>query len=281
MSAQLPSNQYTNIGNINTRFWVAGSTGPPIIFIHGLGGFVENWEDNIIELSKVRQVYALDLAGFGFSDKPDVDYTISYFADFVRDFMITSGIEKATMIGESMGGGIALQLALKYPEKVEKIVLAGSSGLGKEVSISLRLLTLPIFGERLSRPSKEGTKQFFEQLFYNKEIIQEEWIEYDYQLSLQPGVQRSLLRALRSLCNIWGQKRKIYLPILENLQKIEIPVLILWGAQDQIVPVSHAHRAKKILPNARIHIFDPCGHVPNIECADEFNALVTGFMSET
>jgi 4,5:9,10-diseco-3-hydroxy-5,9,17-trioxoandrosta-1(10),2-diene-4-oate hydrolase len=279
MSAQLPNNQYVNVGKIKTRFWVAGSNTPPIIFLHGLGGYVENWEDNFLELSKIRQVYALDLVGFGLSDKPEVEYSLQYLTEFVREFMISSGIEKATMIGESMGGAIALQLALQFPENVEKIVLAASSGLGKEISINLRMVTLPILGEILSRPSREGTAQFLEQIFHHKDIIQDEWIEIDYQMSSVPGVQRSLLSALRSMCNIWGSRRKVYLPILENLHELEVPVLIIWGAQDQIIPVSHAHRAKKRLSNARIHILDQCGHVPNIECADEFNLLVGDFMS--
>jgi 4,5:9,10-diseco-3-hydroxy-5,9,17-trioxoandrosta-1(10),2-diene-4-oate hydrolase len=281
MSEQLPNNQYVKVGNIKTRFWVAGSNTPPIIFLNGLGGYVENWEDNFLELSTIRQVYAFDLVGFGLSDKPEVEYSLQYLTEFVREFMISSGIEKATLIGESLGGAIALQFALQFPENVEKIVLAASSGLGRELSIYLRMLTLPILGEILSRPSREGTAQFLEQLFQHKDLIQEEWIEIDYQMASLPGVQRSLLSALRSMCNIWGSRRKVYLPILEDLHEIDIPVLIIWGAQDQIIPVSHAHRAKKRLPNARIQIYDQCGHVPNIECADEFNLLVADFMTVT
>jgi 4,5:9,10-diseco-3-hydroxy-5,9,17-trioxoandrosta-1(10),2-diene-4-oate hydrolase len=256
-----------------------GGGGTPVILLHGLGGYIENWDLNMAALAQERQVYAVDLVGFGLSDKPQVEYTIPYLTTFVHKFMQALDIERATLVGESMGGIISLWFAQQYPEQVEKLVLEGSGGLGKEVSIFLRIMTLPVLGEYLARPSRKGSEDLQKLVFYNQGLIMDEWIEEDYQMSNQPGAQRCFLSALRSIGNIWGVKREVDTPILEGLEKIEVPTLIIWGEQDQIIPVAHAHAAAEGLPNARLHIFDGCGHVPNIERAEEFNQLVTAFLS--
>jgi 4,5:9,10-diseco-3-hydroxy-5,9,17-trioxoandrosta-1(10),2-diene-4-oate hydrolase len=279
MSEQQLKDQYIKVGNIKTRYWALGDGKSTTILVHGLGGHIENWEDNIAALAQGSRVYALDLAGFGRSDKPQIRFSIPYFTEFVKEFMIVQDVDKAALIGESMGGAIVLQFALQYPHQVEKMVLEGSAGLGKEVSIYLRMVSLPILGELFARPSRKVTAQLLGQLFYNQDLITDQMIEEDYEMDSLPGVQRCLLSALRSMCNIWGFKGDVYRPILDRLDEIEVPTLVLWGAQDRILPVAHAHLAAKRLPNARLHIFDPCGHVPNIERAEEFNALVIDFLS--
>ena len=193
--------------------------------------------------------------------------------------MQTLEIERATLVGESMGGAVSLQFALKYPDQVEKLVLEASGGLGKEVSITLRIMSLPVLGEYFVRPSRKGSEDYLKMLFYDQDLITAEMIEEDYQMSLQSGAQRCLLSALRSMVSIRGAKQDAYKPILEHLEKIEVPIMILWGEQDPILPVAHAHAAAERLPDARLHIFDRCGHMPNIERAEEFNQLVTAFLS--
>lgn len=278
MSKQPPKDQYIKVGNIKTRYWALGDGKSSIILLHGFGGYIEDWLDNVAALARGRKVYALDLVGFGRSDKPQVKYSIPYLTDFVQKFMVDQDIDRATLIGESMGGAIALRFALQYPNQVEKMVLAASAGFGKEVSIYFRMMSLPLLGELFARPSRKGIAQLLEQFFYNQDLITDLRIEEDYEMASLPGAQRSQLSALRSMCNIWGAKSEVYRPILDRLEEIEVPTLVIWGAQDRILPVAHAHQAKR-LPNARVHILDSCGHVPNIERAKEFNALVTDFLS--
>jgi 4,5:9,10-diseco-3-hydroxy-5,9,17-trioxoandrosta-1(10),2-diene-4-oate hydrolase len=279
MSKQVPKDQYVKVGNIRMRYWALGDGKSSVILLHGLGGYIENWVDNVAALAHNRRVYALDLVGFGRSDKPQVRYSIPYLTEFVQEFMVVRDVDRATVIGESMGGAIALQFALQYPHQVEKMVLAASAGLGKEISIYLRLMSLPILGELSSRPRRKGAALLLEQLFHDQDLITDQMIEEGYEMSSLPGAQRCLLSALRSMCNIWGSKSEAYHPIFDRLEEIEVPTLVIWGAQDRILPVAHAHQAAKRLANARLHIFDPCGHVPNIERAEEFNALVTNFLS--
>jgi 4,5:9,10-diseco-3-hydroxy-5,9,17-trioxoandrosta-1(10),2-diene-4-oate hydrolase len=275
-----PTDRYVEIGHIRTRYWTLGEGEPPVVLLHGLGGYIENWQGNLRALARVRQVYALDLVGSGRSDKPRVEYSIPYLTEFVRRFIASLRIGRATFVGESMGGIIALRLALDVPHQVEKLVLAGSGGLGNGVSIFLRLMSLPVLGELLSRPSRSGTAQFLRLLFENEDLIAEEWIEEDYEMASLPGAQRAMLSTLRSMVTIWGGRGDVHGPLCERLGEIEVPTLIIWGAQDRILPVEQAHRAARDLPDARLHVLDPCGHVPNIERAEAFNALVTDFLSD-
>ena len=279
MSEQQLKDQYIKVGNIRTRYWALGDGKSTAILIHGLGGYIENWEDNIAALAQDRRVYALDLAGFGRSDKPQARFSIPYFTEFVKEFMIVQDVDKAALIGESMGGAIVLQFALKFSHQVEKMVLADSVGLGKEVEIYSRIGSLPILGELFTRPNRKGSAQLARRLFYNQDLITDQMVEEGYEMSSLPGAQRCLLSALRSMYNIWGVKSDVYRPILNRLEEIRVPTLIIWGAQDRLLPVAHAHLAAQRLPNARLHIFDPCGHVPIIERAQEFNALVIDFLS--
>jgi 4,5:9,10-diseco-3-hydroxy-5,9,17-trioxoandrosta-1(10),2-diene-4-oate hydrolase len=130
-----------------------------------------------------------------------------------------------------------------------------------------------------ARPSREGTAQFLRQIFHDQDLIADDWIEESFEMSSLQGAKRCFLSALRSIVNIWGVRSVVYQPILNRLELIEVPTLVIWGAQDRFLPVRHAHQAVKRLPNARVHIFDSCGHVPNIERAEEFNALVLDFLS--
>ena len=280
MSKQPPKDQYVEVGNIRTRYWALGHGKSSAILLHGLGDYIESWVDNIAVLAQGRRVYALDLVGFGRSDKPQVRYSIPYLMEFVHEFMIVQDVDRAALIGASMGGAIALRFALQYPHQVEKMVLAASVGLGEEVSNFFRMMSLPILGELFARPSRKGTAQRFRLLLHDRDLIKDQWIEEGYEMSSLPGAQRCLLSTLRSMFNIWGVRSDAYRPILDRLEEIEVPTLVIWGAQDRILPVTHAHKAAKRLPNARLHIFDPCGHVPNIERAEEFNALVTDFLAK-
>jgi 4,5:9,10-diseco-3-hydroxy-5,9,17-trioxoandrosta-1(10),2-diene-4-oate hydrolase len=260
---------------------VLGTGTPPLILIHGLGGYLENWEPNVPALAQARRVYAVDLVGFGRSDKPQVDYSIPYFVAFIKDFMSTLGIEQAVLVGESMGGAIALRTILKYPHLVDKLVLAASAGFGRELTPVLRMMSLPLLGEYLSRPSREGKERLYKMVFHNPDIIQEEWIDLGTELAALPGAQQSLLRTTRALCNLWGVKPETYRPILDRLETIAVPALIIWGIEDRFIPVAHAHTAARLLPNATLKILDNCGHIPNVECPDTFNQAVLDFLAKS
>lgn len=278
MPPELPQDQYMEINGIRTRYWSMGDTGPCVILIHGIAAYMELWENNIESLSHHHRVYALDLPGFGRSDKPNVSYSFPFVSKFVLDFMKALNIERASLIGNSMGGGVSLQIALQAPDKVDKLVLVNSAGLGKKVTILFRLPSLPLIGGLLSRPSRKGVRRILQECVYDKSLITEDFIERGYQFALLPGTHKAFLTALRSAVNFGGLTDNVLSSFLDNLHTIQAPTLVIWGRQDRILPVAHAQVAEEKIPNAKIHIFDPCGHLPQIERPQEFNALVRKFL---
>jgi pimeloyl-ACP methyl ester carboxylesterase len=268
--------QYVKVGSVNTRYWQAGDSGNTVILLHGGGGYIELWKYNIFELATRHRVYAFDMVGAGRSDKLDADYTFDFMAHFTRDFIKALDISKASLIGTSAGGGVALTFALNFPELVDRLILVGSAGLGKDINFLLRISTLPGLGRLLSAPSKSGVAMLCKQAVYDSNLITDEIVEEFYQMATLPGAAEATLNVGRSNFNIWGQ---FYQQIANRLQTIAAPTLIIWGRQDPMVPVSHAQNAAKIIPNTRLEIFEECGHWSSIEHPQKFNQLVLEFLS--
>jgi 4,5:9,10-diseco-3-hydroxy-5,9,17-trioxoandrosta-1(10),2-diene-4-oate hydrolase len=276
---QLPADQYVKVGQVSTRFWQVGAEGSTVVLVHGLAGSMEVWALNIEDLSKHHRVFALDLVGFGRTDKPSVSYSGANLARFLNDFMATQGIESASVIGHSLGGGVGLEFALQYPEKLEKLVLVASSGLGRECAVSLRLCTLPLAGEILSRPSRKGTARFIRRCVRDPSLVTDEIVDEAWKLSALPGAQKTFLATLRDNANLRGVKAETVRTIVEGLDTITAPTLIVWGRDDRLLPVAHAFVAERGIPNSRLTVIQACGHSPQLERPSEFNALVTEFLA--
>jgi pimeloyl-ACP methyl ester carboxylesterase len=274
-----PQDRYIKVGKINTRYWAEGSQGSPVIFIHGIGQYIENWLPSFGVLAEKYRVYTVDLFGHGRTDKPlDISYKIADLALFVKDFMATLGIEHAHVVGHSLGGAIGTRLALMYPAVVNKLVLVSTGGLGKEVTIVIRIMNIPILGEILTRPSRSASASLAKLVVHDPAVMTDELIELSYQMSLLPGVSKSFLRTVRANGNLFGQSKSMYSSNIEGLPSITKPVLVVWGRQDQVIPATHAEVATKSLPNVRVQIFDNCGHFPMLEHTQAFNKLLLEFL---
>jgi len=268
--------RYIKVGSVNTRYWQVGDSGNSVILLHGGGGYIELWKHNILELAKHHRVYAFDMVGAGRTDKVNADYTFDFMAQFTRAFMAALNISKASFIGTSAGGGVALTLTLNFPELVDRLILVGSAGLGKEVSFLLRVTTVPGLGRLFSSPSKAGVAMLCKQAVYDSNLITDEIVEEFYQMATLPEAAAATLNVGRSNFNIWGQ---FHQPITERLTAIAAPTLIIWGRQDPMVPVTHAQKAAKMIPNAQLAIIEECGHWSSIEHPQKFNQLVLEFLS--
>ncbi|MBN1427180.1 MAG: alpha/beta fold hydrolase [Anaerolineae bacterium] len=276
-----PRDRYIQVGDINTRYWAEGSQGSPVILIHGLGGFIECWLLAIGALAAKYRVYAVDLPGHGRTGKPlDWPYRIIDLAGFVKDFMDTLGIDRAHLIGHSLGGATTARLATISPQMIDKMVLVSSAGLGKEITIGLRLCSIPLIGEILTRPSRSSAKRLVESLAHRPDGSTDELAEMVYRLTSLPGAHQAYLRTLRANLNLWGMRPSQYGPIVAGLSAMPHPVMIVWGKQDGVVPVAHAQTAADRLPNARVEIFDACGHIPMLEHPDTFHQLVLEFLAD-
>jgi 4,5:9,10-diseco-3-hydroxy-5,9,17-trioxoandrosta-1(10),2-diene-4-oate hydrolase len=251
----------------------------PVILVHGLGGSIENWVYNVESLGQHHRVYAPDLKGFGRSDKTPVLHDIDELVQFISDFMTVQHIDKASLAGNSLGGGLVLQFAIRFPDKVDKLVLVDNAGMGSDVIVDLKLASLPVLGELLSRPSLKSIANLWRKVVFNASLVTEELVEQTYKLATLSGARNALLATLRAGIGIRGQRANLTRPLIESAAKIAVPTLIIWGQQDRIIPVAHAHIAAETIPHARLEIFDRCGHMPQLEHPDQFNALVLEFLA--
>jgi len=274
-----PEDRYVKVGKINTRYWVLGQ-GSPLLLIHGLGASCEYWRYNVRALSQGCQVYAFDLPGFGRSDKRIEDLSLPFAGEFVAAFLDAQGVERASLVGNSLGGAVSLQFAVQYPHRLEKLVLVTSGGLGRELPLSFRLLMIPLWGEFMAwawgtRPGMRVTQR---SIVYEPQVMRDEFVDHVAELARLPGAREMLLSVARIGIDLRGQNMKLLDPLLRRVPEIEAPTLIIWGVQDPVIPVAHAHLAHQMIRNSQLHILDRCGHVPQIEKPEEFNQLVLDFL---
>ncbi len=284
MSAQKPQDQYVMAGGINTRFWAAGDKGTAVILLHLGGGSVEDWVHNINALAQRHRVYAIDLVGAGRSDKPKLpsnwkDFS-DYTAQFISDFMETQHLERASLVGNCISGYLSLYFTLRFPDKLEKLVLVTSWGFGSDTPLIFRFIKLPIIGELIMRPNRRLTARVWKSMVYDPALITDEMVEMYYQMASLPGAAKSALTMLRAVEDFRGIRADITRYLTDNLPTITAPTLIIWGQQDSYRPVAHAHVAKEKIPNSELHILDPCGHLPQFERPEEFNKLVLEFLAK-
>ena len=273
----MAEHRFVTVNGIRTHYVAAGK-GEPLLLLHGLGASLMAWGLNIEPLSQEFSVYAIDIPGHGDSEKPDLDYQMPTAINFVRGFMDALGLERASIAGSSMGGMIALRTAVEYPELVNRLVLVDAAGLGREVAWFLRAMSLPLVGELIENPSPRNTRVLLSRIFYNPSLVQESLIREIYRTRIMPGSKRAVLRIIRGAIGLRGIHSKWIMT--NELEQLNSPVLIVWGAQDRILPVSHATNAARIAPQVSLSIFDECGHWPQMERGNEFNRVALEFLTE-
>ncbi len=262
----------------------AGSPARPVLLlVHGMAGSSATWKDAMGRLAERYHVIAPDLPGHGESDKPRQDYSLGAYANCLRDLLIALGVDRATVVGQSLGGGVTMQLAYQHPNVCERLVLVSSGGLGPEVSWLLRVFTLP--GVEYLMPAlfpsfarDAGNK--LSQALAGRGIrwakMEQEWRAY---VSLtQPTNRQSFVRTLRAVVDPAGQSvsahDKLYLAS-------RLPTLIIWGSHDRIIPVEHATAAHESIPGSRLVIFEGAGHYPHAEEPERFVDTVNDFIDGT
>ncbi|CAN5680782.1 alpha/beta fold hydrolase [soil metagenome] len=265
-------------------FYRRAGSGPLLLLVHGMAGSSATWQPVIEELAEHFTVVAPDLPGHGRSDKPRGDYSLGAYASVLRDLLHHLGLGPATVVGQSLGGGITMQFAYQYPEQCERLVLVGSGGLGDEVSPLLRALTLPgveyvmpvafvpVIGDAVTGAARLLGKVG---LRPSPEVVQM-WLAYS---SLADGDTRTaFLHTLRSVVDHKGQRvsalDKIYLAE-------QLPTLIVWGDEDRIIPVQHAYDAHRAIPDSRLEVFEGCGHFLHAEEPARFARLLRDFVATT
>jgi pimeloyl-ACP methyl ester carboxylesterase len=259
---------------------VDAGAGETVIFIHGLGGSWEDWIEQLQALAPSYRVCAIDLPGFGASPPPakvGPDYTLSYIADFIRKLMDAKGYERATLVGNSLGGGITLRCAIDFPERVKGVALANGIGLGKELSGFNRILAFPgVARMYIPLVNRDTVVKIWQSLFFDHSKIAPHMVERTWQWLRKDETKRYLIQLYPRAISIWGQK---YI-LLPELEKLRCPAMITWGINDEVLPVSQAVRGFTGMRTAELRLFRECGHVPEIEQAEAFTAALAGFLYE-
>jgi pimeloyl-ACP methyl ester carboxylesterase len=258
-------------------------SGPVLLLIHGMGGTLENWEVVIELLSRDHTVIAPDLPGHGSSAPGAGDYSIGALAAGLRDLLVALGHDRATLVGHSLGGGIAMQFAYQFPEIMERLVLVSSGGLGSEVSPVLRAAALPganLFIAATAGPGRAAGSALARGLgaigLKPKADVAE--VARGYASLADPDHRAAFLATLRSVVSTGGQRVNAG----DRLYLTEgVPVLIIWGARDPIIPVRHGEDACRAIPGSRLEIFDEVGHMPQVEVPGRFVAVLERFLAES
>lgn len=271
---------FIEVGAIRTRYWEAGDSGPAVLLLHGIGCSVIEWQHNIEALAAEHRVFALDLLGFGLTDKPEKEtYSLRRLAHFILDFMKVKGITRAHLAGNSLGGRLALECAAVAPQQVASLLLVDPAGVQRrETLFEFRLATLPVLGEIFTRPSRLGTRMLWRKAFAAPAaFVTEELVTTKLSLARQPGAQSAFLKTLRGFVDFQGFHPELVEQLHAALPGIQAPTLVLWGRDDRFVPCTHAEVLRQKLPNVEVQIWDRCGHAPQVEHAQRFNQTALGF----
>jgi len=274
--------QHVTIHGHRVGYRMAGD-GPVILLIHGMAGSSATWREVMPALADRFTVIAPDLLGHGHSAKPLGDYSLGAYASGMRDLLGALGVARGTVVGQSFGGGVALQLAYQHPECCERLVLVDSGGLGREVSWLLRFMTLP--GSEYLMPLlfpsfvREKGNQLSRELHrrgLRMGRLAEMWNAY---ASLTESDNRpAFVRTLRGVIDVGGQtvsaSDRLYLAA-------RLPTLIVWGEQDTIIPVAHAYAAHEAIPHSRLEVIAEAGHFPHVETPERFLEVLCDFLDTT
>ena len=269
------SQHFVNVHGVRMAYRKAGA-GPPVVLLHGLAASSLTWSANIQALAERHTVYALDYPGHGDSDHLAVDYGTDPGVKVFRRFLERIGEPKAALVGNSLGGLIALRYALDYPGYVTHLVLVDSAGLGTELSWALRLASLPLVGEVLLSGAFITAKGLSKRLFEAPERVDPQLLKaLHHARTVQMG-SHIMLAMARTGTTLFGLKD--HHNLLPRLGELQVPLLVVWGEQDRVLPVHHAHAVAERYPHAQVKVFPDVGHWPHMEEADAFNRLVLGFL---
>ncbi len=279
---QIFTDHWAEIDGLLTRYWEEGNEEPIVCFLHGLGGSIEAWHKTLGMLGAAHHVLAVDLPGCGCTQRPSVfpEDTLGVFAHFVAQFFDMKAHQPGFLVGHSLGGTVALEFALRYPDRLRGLVLVASAGFATDVALPLRLASLPGVGEFVLRPNWKVTERSLRSLAADPAIITEDEIDAAYYLASLPGAQYAFLDLLRVYCDLSGLDRGEVSRIVDGLSRLDLPVLIIWGDRDMIIPIDAASVAMARLPMARMVVLEGCGHVPMIETPLTFSALVELFFQQ-
>jgi 2-hydroxymuconate-semialdehyde hydrolase len=261
-------------GGIRTNVQIHGQ-GDPVVLIHGSGPGVTafaNWRFTMPALAQKFQVFAPDMVGFGYTERPEgIRYSMDMWVAHAIDVMDALKIEAAHLVGNSFGGGLALALALKHPDRVKRLVLMGSAGLKFELTRGLD----EVWGYR---GTLDHMRDLLDLFAFNRNLVNEDLAKLRYEASVRPGIQEAF-------SSMFPAPRQRWVDALASpeaqIRELRHETLIVHGRDDQVIPLSSSIDLHRLIPKSQLHVFGQCGHWTQIEHAARFNQLLLNFFSET
>lgn len=275
--------QLVDLGDVRVNTLDTGGSGPPVVLIHGLSSYTAFWEHQVEHLARTHRVLALDLPGYGGSDRPDAPYTPPWFADVVHRWMTELGVPHATVVGHSMGGQVALTLAIEHPEAVDALILSAPAGFERFTPGEGTLIKGYWHEERALESSEQEIRASFVAAVFNRhDDGVERLIEERVRLARHPSFAGTSVAVSRSIAGM------LDFPVRDRLGAIRAPTLIVYGSDDKMIPNPLLHggttRAvasfgRDAIPGARLEIVPGAGHTVHHDAPEAFNAAVDGFLA--
>jgi pimeloyl-ACP methyl ester carboxylesterase len=277
---------YIDIFGLRTRYLTAGS-GPALTLLHAAGESATDWQWVMPVLARTHRVYAPDLyaphmSGRTETTHSDSTYSPDFFARFIAAFLNALNTHRTAIIGNSLGGLIGLCLALTEPSRVTALGLVDSAGLGRKIHPSIIALTTPIYGDlaiALGQTPLGSLQRVWWKaplLFAHPERIPKEWYMEQYRLAQLPNFLNATLSSLRAQVDLRGQR----IVLLDELSRLEVPTLIVWGEHDLVFPITHARNAIGFLRDGHLALIPECGHLPHVEQPTQCAAVLSRFLVE-
>jgi pimeloyl-ACP methyl ester carboxylesterase len=278
-----PDVSYVTVHGHRRAFVKAGS-GPVLLLLHGLGCDHTTWDGVLESLARRYTVIAPDLLGHGLSDKPRADYSVGGYANGMRDLLTVLGIDKATVVGHSFGGGVAMQFAYQFPERTERLLLVASGGLGPEVSPAIRAITTPGFHQAMGLLTLPGVRQLGTAglralratgLPAARDLGE---VADIYDSFRDPRARAAIRHVVRAVVDWKGQ----IVTMSDRAYLTEaMPMCVVWGRDDLVIPVRHAANAAALAPRSRVEVIPNAGHFPHKDHPQRFVKIVNDFVRTT
>jgi pimeloyl-ACP methyl ester carboxylesterase len=286
---------FVDIGDIRVHH-THGGRGSPVLFIHGLGssGYME-WRHNLESVASRHRVFAPDLPGYGRTEKPRARYTIPYFARFVERYMEDRGLRSVSLVGASLGGRIALEVALEEPRLVHKLVLVNTLGLGRPkaqmAQVAYGLVTIPRVGEAVMKFTRGALNWASPTMIRRvaaryagatsdlEKTLDDAYLDDLRELYAMDEFHSAYLSTVRSLIHpraLFGGHHDV----TARLNELKVPVQLIWGGDDPLFPVVHAARAHSLIDGSRLAVIEGAGHTPQAERPEEFNRVLNTFLRD-
>lgn len=270
--------QFIDVAGIRIRYRDSGGPGLPILLTHGIGGSLELWTPQMTGMGQSHSIIAWDVPNHGLSGLTGKAEDWESYAARLLAFADALGLDQLIAAGNSMGGALSLRLAALAPARVKGVFLANAASLGPDVFPVFRMMTVPLLGEMMSKPSEKGLDMQLGAIVKNPACVDSDLRAALLRNLFKEGGNTAFLATIRSTTSVFGQRKSTWGHSHALLRSLSVPMVILHGRQDAVVPLKHSEHAAKLARSARLIVLEDCGHTPQIEQPAAFNAAVNQFL---